>query len=224
MTLQIGSHLSKFESSNEVFQDSLLFALKDEDLASSSKKIMASINNGHLTHTLCTYDIFKNFHGKGVTTFSSYQGGKYFQVIQQEAFNWKIDKRDSIILGFRCQRARTSYAGRTYIAWFTPEIPVSDGPYKFSGLPGLIVKIGDIKKEHCFTMVKLRKIKYIQPIIYYKANYIAISPEEYVKALSRNIAVLFGKVQSGAITINNEEGKAKSLHSLKSINNFIEKY
>jgi hypothetical protein len=39
-----------------------------------------------------------------------------------------------------------------------------------------------------------------------------------------NLASLFGRVQGGDITITSEDGKAKSLHGLKSLNNFIEKY
>jgi GLPGLI family protein len=49
-----------------------------------------------------------------------------------------------------------TYAGRDYKAWFTNEIPVSDGPYKFYGLPGLIVEIEDSKKQYTFELVSYK--------------------------------------------------------------------
>lgn len=224
MTLQVGSHLSKFESRNNLFQDSLLYATKDEDFESKSKKILASINNGYHSPVFCNYKIYKNFPDKEKLIFSAYQGGKFLRVTQNKAFPWEIDQSDTLMLGYHCQKAHTSFAGRNYIAWFTSEIPVSDGPYKFHGLPGLIVKISDTQTQHCFSLIKIQKIRYLQPIFYARSNYIDVTEKEYVKALYANIASLFGRIQSNNITITNDEGKAKSLQSLKARNNFIEKY
>lgn len=55
--------------------------------------------------------------------------------------SWEIVS-DSIknILGFECIKATTDYHGRQWIAWFAPEIPVQDGPWKLHGLPGLIME------------------------------------------------------------------------------------
>lgn len=51
------------------------------------------------------------------------------------------------ILGFECQMATVEFAGRKYSAWFTTELPLPYGPYKFGGLPGLILKIEDAEKQ-----------------------------------------------------------------------------
>ncbi|WP_299015726.1 GLPGLI family protein [uncultured Polaribacter sp.] len=58
-------------------------------------------------------------------------------------FSWDIvsSKDSTSILGFSCQKAFTNFRGRTYFAYFTTELPFTDGPYKFNGLPGLILKI-----------------------------------------------------------------------------------
>ncbi len=43
------------------------------------------------------------------------------------------------------------------MAWYTTEIPINDGPYKFFGLPGLIIKLYDEKEHYVFEMTKLER-------------------------------------------------------------------
>ena len=63
---------------------------------------------------------------------------------------WEIlTNEHKTVLGYPCTAARTRFRGRTYKAWFTPEIPVSDGPWKFGGLPGLILEVEE--PEYHFT-------------------------------------------------------------------------
>ena len=56
--------------------------------------------------------------------------------------------------GYSAQKAVAEFGGRVWTAWFTKEIPLSDGPYKFSGLPGLIVKLEDDKGDYKFDLMK----------------------------------------------------------------------
>lgn len=65
--------------------------------------------------------------------------------ILQEVMNlkWIIIRGEDRYKGFSVQTATTTYGGRKYIAQFSPDIPINDGPYIFCGLPGLIVHIVD---------------------------------------------------------------------------------
>ena len=56
---------------------------------------------------------------------------------------------EAVILGYRCQKATCHFRGRDFIAWFAPAIPVKRGPWKFGGLPGLILKVQD--KDGLYT-------------------------------------------------------------------------
>lgn len=64
------------------------------------------------------------------------------------SLEWNFsDEETDTILGYECRKATTEFAGRTYTAWFTTEIPLPFGPYKFGGLPGLILKIEDAEQQ-----------------------------------------------------------------------------
>lgn len=73
--------------------------------------------------------------------------------------NWTILKEKNKFFGYAVQRAETVFNGRKWIAWFTNEIPVNDGPYKFFGLPGLILKISDSEENFIFEIKGLTKEK-----------------------------------------------------------------
>jgi GLPGLI family protein len=69
---------------------------------------------------------------------------------------WQISGEQKMIGKFLCQKAETKFRGRNYSAWFTTEIPVSDGPWKFYGLPGLILEVSDDKNEVQFELESIQ--------------------------------------------------------------------
>ncbi|WP_315058036.1 GLPGLI family protein [Chryseobacterium indoltheticum] len=68
--------------------------------------------------------------------------------------NWKLLDETKIINSINCKKAEVRFKGRNWIAWYSPEIPFPYGPMKFSGLPGLIIKITDDKNDFDFELVK----------------------------------------------------------------------
>ncbi|AZA79575.1 GLPGLI family protein [Chryseobacterium sp. G0186] len=68
--------------------------------------------------------------------------------------DWKLSNETKIINSIQCKKAEVSYKGREWTAWYSTEIPFPYGPYKFSGLPGLIVKITDKTGDYDFELVK----------------------------------------------------------------------
>lgn len=67
-------------------------------------------------------------------------------------WNFSDEETDSI-MGYDCRKATVEFAGRSYTAWFTPEIPLPFGPYKFGGLPGLILKLEDAERQYIWEAV-----------------------------------------------------------------------
>lgn len=82
---------------------------------------------------------------------------------------WKIDTAQKKVGNYTCIRATCFFRGRNYVAWFTPEIPLSLGPWKMGGLPGLIVELEDSER---YFIVGLKKISNgSSPIELPKAKY-----------------------------------------------------
>lgn len=77
---------------------------------------------------------------------------------EDRPMDWKILPETATIGEYKTQKAETQFAGRTWFAWFTTEVPFQDGPYKFSGLPGLIVKVEDSKGDYSFDLKEAKKI------------------------------------------------------------------
>ncbi len=63
-----------------------------------------------------------------------------------------VEDSTKTILDYQCIMATTDYHGRKWTVWFTPEIPMQDGPWKFCGLPGLIMEASEPSGQHCFTV------------------------------------------------------------------------
>ena len=85
------------------------------------------------------------------------------------------------LLGYICKSAKTNFRGRTYIAYYTPELPYNDGPWKFGGLPGLILKVEDTSGEFKWTATKIIKNYPHTPDMPDLSKYHFISWPEYVK-------------------------------------------
>ncbi|WP_074407832.1 GLPGLI family protein [Aquimarina megaterium] len=68
---------------------------------------------------------------------------------------WKLHSEYKNISKYKCQKATALFRGRKYTAWFTTEIPVSHGPWKLRGLPGLIMKAYDHTRKYEFEIAKV---------------------------------------------------------------------
>ncbi|MGM9714181.1 MAG: GLPGLI family protein [Prevotella sp.] len=56
-----------------------------------------------------------------------------------ETPQWTLLDRDTTIMDYTCFAAECDFHGRHWTAFYTPDIPVSAGPWKLRGLPGLIL-------------------------------------------------------------------------------------
>lgn len=100
------------------------------------------------------------------------------------SIEWVITDSTKIIGSHSCYKARCRYAGRNFIAWFTPDIAAYFGPWKLRNLPGLILEASDDKKEVEFYAKDITSI--VMPIaaIDPKFNYPLITKREYYQKIN----------------------------------------
>lgn len=161
------------------------------------------------------YEIFKNYPaGKiTVTDMATLIGGNYLYFDDQHNMNWNITNERTMILSYSCQKATTTFRGRTYEAWFATEIPINNGPWKFGGLPGLILKVSDSQNYFKFECIGIEHLKKKEPIKYYNLPYIKSTRKECGKLYRRlhNDFAGFRTMQGGKTFEVNTKGEAKEM-------------
>lgn len=70
---------------------------------------------------------------------------------------WKLSNETKKIKDYLAKKATANIFDRTWEAWYTEEIPISYGPYKFHGLPGLILEIKDSNDFFNFEFLSFNK-------------------------------------------------------------------
>lgn len=80
---------------------------------------------------------------------------------------WTLVEGDTVIAGYECQKATVTFGGRDWTAWYSLQVSLPYGPYRFGGLPGLIFQISDSKGHYSFTLDGLEKTDIPMPIYSY---------------------------------------------------------
>lgn len=120
-------------------------------------------------------------------------------------FNWKFEDETREVMGYDCRKATTRWRGRDWTAWYS-DIPVSAGPWKFNGLPGLILRLEDSKGEHMFEAVDLKD--HVYPIGKKDRLYSKTTREKYnteLREYKENAGAML--VESGMVRLEENESR-----------------
>ncbi|WP_417884999.1 GLPGLI family protein [Zunongwangia sp.] len=152
------------------------------------------------TKTEFNYRIFKNKPDNKVGYGIKLLSDKLYYPETLDQIKWEIQSEVKEVSGYEVQKATTSFGGRDFIAWFTPEIPLSDGPYKFAGLPGLILELQDIEAEYVFDFGGFEELA--NPLEY------EIFPEKYKEVKKKELLDLLSTYENDPISyVNNYVGE-----------------
>ncbi len=179
MTLLIGEKVSSFYSE----------AVEAFRKISMNFKTVADLQTygadpANMPRSAFLYRIFKNYPEGKITTTDRIPIDSYLYTENLPLFEWNITGDIDSISGYPVYKATTHFGGRDWVAWFAPEIPYNDGPYKFNGLPGLILKIHDTRNHYLFEVVAIETPKEISPILFTEQTYIRTSKEGFLRAWS----------------------------------------
>jgi len=163
--------------------------LDEDEIKASVRNFFNSItkNSGEYYYNLKTNEelLAKNTFGKDFLIFN-----------QRNSISWTITKDKKTICNFICYKATATLkvknavnkgAKKKVTVWFTQSIPVSFGPFDYSGLPGLILEVnvtsnyGSILTTANKVDLNVKELKIKAPTKGKK-----VSLEEYEK-ISRNL-------------------------------------
>ena len=190
-TFRCGKNVSQYFSISELQHqkmladdDPALFILWDKRLADydepdPAKRLPASTGN--------LDEIYRNLEQGKFTTYSTVVGTHYLITEDVVIPEWTMYEDSTItVLGMECKKATTNFRGRYWEVWYAEELPISQGPWKLCGLPGMILKANCPK----FMLIEAISIKNknLDPVTFYNYlnyKYAPIDRMEYLKKVHK---------------------------------------
>lgn len=220
MLLDIGAEVSRFYDPTRLGRDSAISNLFNPANQSSIKainvfKAESSKQVTDMPGTVSSnstegesYQILKDKKGN-ITVFDyvSNMSPKLYFEDDPGKLNWQLAEGTDTLAAYVCQKATLKFRGRNYTAWFTPDVPVNDGPWKFSGLPGLILKVEDADQLFSFSLIGMIQPKDPLPIAIDKSDYLKITKEDYLKQIKKRSMGTAVNFSNGIVNLAEIPGK-----------------
>ena len=197
LLLEVGRNMTKFYSYKTWQTDSLVRATPPE-------QVMANLGSFHGG----VQDVLFRDQSAGRLTHTDQIGMDHLLYTEPlPDCGWELADGERTILGYVCRRAACTFRGRSYKAWYAPEIAVNCGPWKFGGLPGLILAIRD--DAGVLDLEATGVEQRVEPIRMTDRNYLKTNRKKYLdlkqKAMTDPVGYLTGN-SNVRMTIKNEDG------------------
>lgn len=174
-----------------------------------------------LGHKVVDLTLSKDFTTKQIDHSENFSNNYRYQE-ELPTFDWQISDETKKIWDYTCQKAVCTFRGRTYVAWFTSEVPIKEGPWKFHGLPGLILEVGDTEGYYSFSFLGLRQSD--APMNFLKKKYIQMTREQFLKSLKNYLKDPFAfQMSTSGIKIKADEETMRKLRRNKKKNDPMER-
>ncbi|HCC93807.1 MAG TPA: hypothetical protein DEQ26_05690 [Flavobacteriaceae bacterium] len=145
-------------------------------------------------------NIYKDFNSKELYENNKMKP-KLFIKDSIQTFPWVLSKEESTILGYKVRKATYTNPTQTVEAWYAPDLPFRDGPSRFNGLPGLILKIkfklpftSDMDTNVSFTAID---VKPYAGKIELPNKSKKVTKEEYDKEIEKSMGKSGGIINQG---------------------------
>lgn len=208
--VQIGKQFVKDYSGIIFYFDSLKTVNDNKGLPSPS-----------IPHPVFNYEIFNDFK-LGVSKLKylmDLNGGTICYTAQLPKLNWTfVSDSTNVVLDYTCNLARTHFAGRDYNVWYAVDVPLPYGPYKFYGLPGLIMKVEESTGLYIWEITSMQNV--VQPIYEYTYEAEQKSSEiEAIKAITRlrKNPIRFLEQMGRHMYIKGTDGRSRPSTSIQNI-------
>jgi len=105
-------------------------------------------------------------------------GHDMFTFPTEDKMSWNLSNETKKFGEYTLQKATTKFGGRSWVAWFNKNVAISEGPYKFRGLPGLIFQLEDSSSNFIFTLIKNTNLKETYDTLGFVETYYGTKPLE----------------------------------------------
>ncbi|RZK25459.1 MAG: GLPGLI family protein, partial [Flavobacterium sp.] len=202
---QRDSALSNLFGSTDPNSIKEVHVLKD-DQTDSMSEMQGTISSNAIEGE--SYQIVKSKNGNSIV-FD--YGSSALTKLQYEdnlgKLNWQLEDGIDTIANYACQKATLRFRGRNYTAWFTTDIPINEGPWKLSGLPGLITKLVDSEQLFSFVMIGLTQPQRLMTFQIPKSEYLKVSREDYRKQILKRAPGMKVNFTNRIMTVGSVSGK-----------------
>lgn len=151
--LQVGNNSSKFWDYTAFLSDSVSYLNAASSKEMQKEAVFRKLRQKYFFDPI----IFQGYPTGVMTVYDVITPNNYTYSQKIDDLNWQLSQDTLRVCGYLCRKATTSLYGRDWIAWYAEEIPSSVGPWKLSGLPGLILQAQDKDQIHSFTAISIRR-------------------------------------------------------------------
>lgn len=135
----------------------------DKSLVLQGAKTKANVNVIKIGGNSPT-SLYKDLKNKSYLKSANIMGKDFLIKDVLPKYQWKLLKETKTIGNYVCQKATALYDEQKITAWYTPSIPISNGPDKYYGLPGLIIELADSNNIYsALTITQTPDITIIKP-------------------------------------------------------------
>lgn len=153
---------------------------------------------------------------KQLTTLEKLNDLQLFAVKQDYlVVGWSISQELEDYNGLQVQRATSKFMGREWTAWFTTDIPLTDGPHKFKNLPGFVVKVIDSEGDYVFEFLESAKTNTVWFTSIPKAEKVYETEFKQIKKANANKNMLQIIAEQGSHWANETEDPNAREHMTK---------
>ena len=129
-----------------------------------------------------SYYVVKSGQRNTFTYYDKVGTERYYYEEEIPDIEWEVGDSTKTILGYECFEATADFHGRKWSVWFTPEIPIVAGPWKLSGVPGLILEATAEGGQYGFVADGIQKTDKIITPVYLANEYEKTDRIKFLKA------------------------------------------
>ena len=230
--LYTGSTTSKYISEGLFYRDSIMQVMRNQPRG-NRRAMRGTMENMPRSEFNAT--VFKDLKNTEVWIQQNVAQDRFLYQEPEVPLQWEFTDESKMIEQYMALKATTSFGGRDYVAWFTLEVPILDGPYVFNGLPGLILELYDTEKDYHFNLASIQPLKENHAIDSESRNIKQVAKKEFIqtyKKFSENPSAAFSRYFPDNFEMKDETGRTitrrdierRAQEEMNKRNNLIEKW